>query len=200
MNSRGPSPTTPLTTNGLSRTRSIRGSNGTPASARAAAKRPGAGSSNLSNSNVSLASDDASEDDARAETVALIDELKASLHKAETASEEYQRQLSVLQTRLDDALNEQGKLEEQLHDCNDRVGGLEMENRDSARRMRDMEGLYESERVAMMREKEEQDVKGEEMQSAIRRLKETLAQKDLRLNLEGDGVLSRSCKAPYTWN
>lgn len=129
--------------------------------------------------------------------MALIDELKMSLHKAETASEEYQRQLSVLQTRLEDALNEQGKLEEQLHDCNDRVVALETENRDSARRMRDMEGLYESERVAMMKEKEEQDLRGEEMQSAIQRLKETLAQKDLRLNLEGDGGLSRSRKRAF---
>lgn len=129
--------------------------------------------------------------------MALIDELKMSLHKAETASEEYQRQLSVLQTRLEDALNEQGKLEEQLHDCNDRVVALETENRDSARRMRDMEGLYESERVAMMKEKEEQDLRGEKMQSAIQRLKETLAQKDLRLNLEGDGGLSPSRKRPF---
>ncbi len=153
--------------------------------------------SNLSNGNLSLASDDPSEDDARAETVALIDELKSSLHKAETASEEYQRQLSVLQTRLEDALNEQGKLEEHLHESNDRAVALETENRDSERRRRDMEGLYASERAAMMKEREEQELRGEEMQSAIQRLKETLAQKDLRLNLEGDGGLSRSCKTIF---
>ncbi len=154
--------------------------------------------SNLSNGNsVSLASDDPNEDDARAETVALIDELKSSLHKAETASEEYQRQLSVLQTRLEDALNEQGKLEEHLHECNDRVVALETEKRDSVRRMREMEGLFVSERAAMMKEREEQELRGEEMQSAIQRLKETLAQKDLRLNLEGDGGLSRSCRATF---
>lgn len=153
--------------------------------------------SNLSNSNVSVASADASDDDARAETVALIDELKTSLHKAETASEEYRRQLSVLQTRLEDALNGQAKLEEQLHDCDGRMAALEMEHRESARRMRDMKGLYESERLAMLKEKEEQDRKGEDMQSAIQRLKETLAQRDMRLNLEGDGVLSRTRKAPF---
>jgi hypothetical protein len=33
------------------------------------------------------------------------------------------------------------------------------------------------------------------MQSVIQRLKETLAQKDMRMNIEGDGRLSRSCKA-----
>ena len=200
LNSRGPSPTRPLPANGLGRTRSVRGSNGTPASARAAAKRPGAGPSNLSNGNVRLAGGVGSEgadDDAQAETVALIDELKTSLHKAETASEEYRRQASVLQTRLDDALHEQGKLEEQLHDCNDRVAALETDNRDSARRMRDMEALYQSERVAMIREKDEQDLKGEEMQAAIRRLKEAMAQKDLRMSLEGDGVLSRSRKTSF---
>jgi len=195
LSSRGPSPSTPSTTNGINRTRSVKGPNGTPASARAAAKRPGAGTSNLSNSNLSLASDDASEDDARAETVALIDELKSRLQTAETASEEYQRQLSVLQTRLDDALNEQGKLEEQVHESHDSTAALENEKRESARQMRDMEGIYESERVAIMKEKEEQVLKEEEMQSVIQRLKETLAQRDMRMNIEGDGRLSRSCKA-----
>ncbi|KAI9879751.1 MAG: hypothetical protein M1830_007376 [Pleopsidium flavum] len=190
--SRGPSPSIPSTSTSMNRTRSVKGSNNTLTSARAVAKRPGAGASNLSNSNLSLASDNASEDDARAETVALIDELKSRLQKAETASEEYQRQLSVLQTRLDDAHNEQGKLEEQVHECHHRTVALEDENRESARRMRDMEGIYGSERVAMFKEKEEQDLKEEEMQSVIQRLKETLAQKDMRMSIEGDGRLSRS--------
>ncbi len=192
MNSRGPSPSTPASANGLNRSRSIKGPNGTPASARAAAKRPGLGTSNLSNSNI--ASEDPSEEDARAETVALIDELKLSLRKAETASEEYQRQLTVLQSRLDDALNEQGKLEEQFHESTNRMTALDLEKRDSLRQMKDVEAMYESERAAMMKEKEQQDLKEEELQSVIRRLKETLAQRDMRLNVEGDGALSRSCR------
>jgi hypothetical protein len=45
-----------------------------------------------------------------------------------------------LQTRLDDALNEQGKLEEQVHESHDSTAALENEKRESARQMRDMEG------------------------------------------------------------
>src|SRR2546429_7018084 len=90
--SRSPAHTAAASTNGLARSRSIRGSTGTPMSARSAAKQPGGTLSHLSGNNVSSTSDDADEEDSKAETVALIDELKARLQKAENASEEYLRQ------------------------------------------------------------------------------------------------------------
>lgn len=147
---------------------------------------------------MSIASDGADDEDARAETIALMDEFRARLQKAESVSEEYQRQMSVLQTRLDDALSEQGKLEEQFHENQDRTMALETENRDIMKQMRDLEGIHESERVAMIKDKEEQVLKEEEMQSVIQRLKETLAQKDMRLSVEGEGRLSRTRKASRT--
>ncbi|KAI1184406.1 hypothetical protein F5B17DRAFT_412073 [Nemania serpens] len=148
------------------RTRSIR--TGTPVSARAAAHRA---SSSLSISTRAGA-------DARAETVALIEDLKERLHKADTTSEQYRRQAEVLQSRLDDALKEQAKLEERAHENEEHIESLRNEKRETARQMREMEAIYEAERSSMMKEKEEMSNREEEMQTIINRLKETLSQRN----------------------
>lgn len=148
------------------RTRSIR--TGTPVSARAAAHRA---SSSLS---ISTRADT----DARAETVALIEDLKERLHKADTASEQYRRQGEVLQSRLDDALKEQAKLEERAHENEEHSETLRNEKREAARQMREMEAIYEAERSSMMKEKEDMSNREEEMQTIINRLKETLNQRN----------------------
>lgn len=178
-----PSPST----NGLGRSPSGRQS---PVSARAAARKPGR--SNLSMSSVPRIPRDPSEDDARAENAALIEDLKEQLQKAETVSEQYQKQLGVLQMRLDEAVSEQGKLEEQAHEKDSKVEALHNEVRDHARQIRELEQGYETERAVMAKEKELQASREEELQSSIQRLKETIAQKDLRVNVENDRNLSRS--------
>ncbi|KAI1161174.1 hypothetical protein F5B18DRAFT_674825 [Nemania serpens] len=159
------------------RTRSIR--TGTPVSARAAAHRA---SSSLS---ISTRADT----DARAETVALIEDLKERLHKADTASEQYRRQGEVLQSRLDDALKEQAKLEERAHENEEHSETLRNEKREAARQMREMEAIYEAERSSMMKEKEDMSNREEEMQTIINRLKETLNQR----NAEDEYRQTRQC-------
>ncbi|KAI0434421.1 hypothetical protein F5Y09DRAFT_296199 [Xylaria sp. FL1042] len=155
------------TTNGTpTRTRSIR--TGTPVSARAAAHRA---SSSLS---ISTRADA----EARAETVALIEDLKERLHKADAASEQYRKQGEVLQSRLDEALREQAKLEERAHENDEQIETLRNEKREAARQMREMEAIYEAERSSMMKEKEEMSNREEEMQAIINRLKETLNQRN----------------------
>src|SRR5258706_7979451 len=84
--SRSPTPSTTSSTNGVARTRSVRG--GTPVSARAAMQRSGTGTSNLSSSN---GADDVG-DDARAETIALLDELKERLRASEIKSDHFQKE------------------------------------------------------------------------------------------------------------
>ncbi|KAI0098709.1 hypothetical protein GGR51DRAFT_425075 [Nemania sp. FL0031] len=148
------------------RTRSIR--TGTPVSARAAAHRA---SSSLS---ISTRADS----DARAETIALIEDLKDRLHKADQASEQYRKQGEVLQSRLDEALKEQAKLEERAHENEEQIEVLLNEKREAARQMREMEAIYEAERSSMMKEKEEMSNREEEMQTIINRLKETLNQRN----------------------
>lgn len=189
------SPTAP---HGLTRSPSARGS--TPVSARAAARKPGR--SNLSMSSVPRISSNPSDEDARAQNAALIDELKEQLQKAETASEQYRKQLGVLQLRLDEAVSEQGKLEDQGHEKDSKMEALNTEIREHVRQIRDLEQSHELERNAMLQEKEQQASREEEMQATIQRLKESLSQKDMRINADNDrNNISRSRKSMvYRWH
>jgi chromosome segregation ATPase len=150
-------------------------------------QRAGTGSSNLSTSNA--ASD--AEDEARAGTVALLDELKERLRNTEIKSAQFEKQNEVLQVRLDEALQEQGKLEDRLHEAEERLETLENEKRESSRQKREMETIYEAERAAMTREKEDMESREEEMQTIIQRLKDSLSQ---RSNVDDEMRISRHCK------
>lgn len=187
-------PSSPATvTNGVARNRSVRTANGTPISARAAVKKP-AGSSSLGTST------SAADTDARIESSALIEELRERLEKVEQSSEEYRKNAEVLQSRLDDALKEQGKLEDKLHEEEERIEGLENDKKEALRQRRELEGIYEADRVASMKEKELTQVREEELQGIIQRLKESLSQRQSRpLSMVGggeDGRLSRTSKVP----
>ncbi|CAE6998974.1 hypothetical protein CFE70_000765 [Pyrenophora teres f. teres 0-1] len=160
---------------GVARTRSVRGgTNGAPVSARAAVKKP-ATASNLS----SASQADAVDEDAREEQSALLQELKERLQKAEAAAEERQKQVEVLNSRLDDALTEQAKLEERAHEEEEKVEALENEKKELTRQHRELEGIYEAERAQAMKEKEEIQSREEDMQGTIQRLKETMASKHM---------------------
>ncbi|KAM7207609.1 hypothetical protein V8F20_002087 [Naviculisporaceae sp. PSN 640] len=170
---------TPASSSNLARNRSVRTS--TPVSARAAASQRR--ESLLSNGTTAAAGSGNAgnverEESIRAETVALLDDLKDRLAKAETASETYKRQTEVLQSKLDEALKEQAKMEEKVHENEEQIEWLTNEKREAARQMREMESIYEAERSAMMKEKEEMANREEEMQTVIQRLKDSLAQRN----------------------
>jgi chromosome segregation ATPase len=141
-----------------------------------------------------MVNNDSSDEDARAANIALIDDLKEQLQKAETASEQYQKQLGVLQMRLDEAITEQSKLEDQAHEKESRIEALDTEIQNHTRQVRDLEAVHEQERNAMLQDKEQQASREEELQSTIQRLKDTIAQKDLRISADPDRNISRSCK------
>ncbi|KAL2021810.1 hypothetical protein VTK56DRAFT_6584 [Thermocarpiscus australiensis] len=165
---------------GVARTRSVR--TGTPVSARAAASQRRESllsNGTTSNGKGSSTADIEREEAMRAETMAIIDDLKERLAQAESASETYKRQAEVLQRKLDDALKEQAKLEEKVHESEEQIEALTNEKREAARQMREMENIYEAERSAMMKEKEEMANREEEMQTVIQRLKDSLAQRHL---------------------
>lgn len=153
-------------------------------------QRPGAGASNLSSTSTTSDADD----DARAETVALLGDLKERLHKSETISEQQQKQTQILQSRLDEALREQGKLEDRLHENEERLESLENEKRDALRQKREMESIYEAERSSMTKEREEMSNREEEMQTIIQRLKDSLNQR-ANANVDEEGRISRRCKS-----
>ncbi|EEQ31877.1 hypothetical protein McanMca71_007244 [Microsporum canis] len=181
------------TTNGVGRSPSTKGSPG-PVSARAAAaKRAGLGRSNLSMSSVPRNYPHSNEDEeARAANNALIDDLKEQVQKAETVSDQYRKQLGVLQMRLDDAVSEQSRLEEQAHEKDGLINPLRDEIKELQRQIRDLEQKHETERESMMADKENQTKREEELESTIQRLKETIAQKDFRMGVDGERNLSRS--------
>jgi len=170
----------------VTRARSVR--SGTPVSARAAAARR--------ESPLNPASNASSEADeaARAETVALLDDLKDRLAKAESASELYQKQAGVLQSRLDESQQEHAKLEEKVHEIEEHMEGLQNEKREGARQMQQMETIYEAERSAMAKEKDQMATREEEMQAVIQRLKDTLAQR--AVNGDDEGRPTRQCGFP----
>ncbi|KAH8670885.1 hypothetical protein BX600DRAFT_457743 [Xylariales sp. PMI_506] len=151
------------------RNRSIR--TGTPVSARAAAHRA---TSSLSISRTNSDFDDA----ARAETIALIDDLKSRLETADAASEQHRKQAEVLQSRLEEAMLEQSKLEERVHESEEQIETLRNEKRESARQIREMETIYEAEKSKILKEKEEMANREEEMQTVINRLKDTINQRN----------------------
>ena len=152
----------------MNRTRSVRTS--TPLSARAAARKP------------TTAND--AENEAKAEMQVKLEELQEQLRLAEENSADVQKQAAVLQVKLDDALKEQGMLEENVHEHTERINDLENEKKESLRARREMEQIYESERAAFMKEREETQTKEEEMQASMQRMKESLAQREMRAGLD----------------
>ena len=126
------------------------------------------------------ASDEVSEDDARAEHISMMDELRSRVQKAETASEEYQRQLNLLQARLNESQQEHGQLEDRLHQNNMKVEELESDSAQFARQKREMQDLHDTERTSLLKDVAEQKKREEELVSVNQRLKESLTQREAR--------------------
>ncbi|TPX06870.1 uncharacterized protein E0L32_002366 [Thyridium curvatum] len=166
------------TATGHVRTRSLRTS--TPVTARQRRESPLKADANAASpASPALAASNATAEDeaARAETVALLDDLRERLSRAESAQEQYQKQAEVLQAKLDEAQHEQARLEEKAHEHEEQVEALQNEKREAARQMREMETIYEAERSSMTKDKEEMANREEEMQAVIQRLKDSLAQR-----------------------
>jgi chromosome segregation ATPase len=142
---------------------------------------------------------DGPDDDARDEAAAYAADLKERLQKAETSADERQKQIEVLHSRLDDALQEQSKLEERAHEEEEKVELLENEKREITRQQRELEAIYEAERAQSMKEKESTQAREDELQATIQRLKETVATRSIA-NSDGEGgEMSRTCRFLHRW-
>ncbi|KAL8869427.1 MAG: hypothetical protein Q9174_004281 [Haloplaca sp. 1 TL-2023] len=189
--SRSPGPRNPATASssftGTGRSSPVRTSNGIARSARGSVKKPSSNTNRLSAApNVS---EDPQEVDARAEQASLLEELRNRVKNAEELSEDYQRQLKALQSRLDESSQEHDRLENHMHEREARVVELESQAKQVAREKRELEASIESERNAMSREQAEQKGVEEELRAGNQRLKDTIADRDLRNNeqvMEGD--------------
>lgn len=181
------------------RTLSNRGTNGTRGG-RGGVKKPSSNTNPLNTASNVL--DDADEEEARAEHASLMEELRTRVQKAEEASEEYQRQLNLLQIRLDESLHEHERLEDRLLKGHQRAEELESELKQTARQKREMEQLFDSERNVMEKDKVKQQLREEELLLANKRLKESLAQRETRSieaeneNLSGNGEPEKDPSTP----
>lgn len=162
--------------NVTNRSSSVRGTSGRPS--RGGTSRSGSQSSLLS---THVLTDDAGDEDARAEHTAILEEFRSRVQRAEVASEEYQKQLSMLQARLDESHQSHGRLEDQLHEKVEKVEELEAERVRAARQKRDLERLFDEERTSMIRDREEQRAEQEDLREVVVRLKESLSMKDKEL-------------------
>jgi hypothetical protein len=170
-----------LSSNGVARTASHKSSSSISRPARPGVRRPGSVAGPISNLSIGGNEDNGKDEDARAETAALIDSLKKSVRDAELVSEDYNHQLAGVQQRLDELMQEHAKLEERYHESTEKTEELQTQARDSSRQVREMEAIYESERVAMMKDREDSNEKEAELKRTIQRLKESMAGKEARL-------------------
>lgn len=170
------------------------GQSRSPALSRTSSARPSrAGRPSLQTANT-RGSEKAVELDTQADPVvadnaALLQELRASLAKAEAASNEYQRQLHSLQIRLDEAAGSQTRLEDDLEEKNSRVEVLENAQSQSSRRSKELEHALQIEQEAMLAEKSSWQAVEAEMQATIRRLKDNLRERPTPHHVKGNAIL-----------
>jgi hypothetical protein len=180
-----------MITNAVGGSAAIKSPSGVSRPNRASIRRPGQSTSNISTF-LANGDDNGTEEDARIENAALIDNLKKSLRNAEFVSEEYRRELGLVQKNLEEVMRDHAKLETKLHEKDQRVEELEIQKRDHTRQLREMNSVYEGERMAMLRDREEQLSKESEHKATIQRLKETLAGREMRVNADAERRMSRS--------
>lgn len=161
---------------GTGRSSPVRGVNGIARSARGSVKKASqtSGQPNLSRAT----SYDSQEADARAENASLMEELRHRVQKAESLSEEYQRQLQSLQSRLNDSLHDHGKLEDQLHERDAKIADYENQAKLAARQRRELENDFDFERRAMLQDQAEHKSVEEELRTINQRLKDGLAERE----------------------
>lgn len=168
-------------TSTVQRTRSVRGS---PLQSRASVRGRGAGAAGRLGRT-------AADDDAKAEAAGLVEDLKAQLRKAESASDEYQKQLYIVQQKLDEIQVDYAKAEDAANEHIERIEALTKDNQDAQRKYKELENIYENEKAASMREREEAMAREEDLQGTVQRLKDSIKDPK-KTNGDGEPVLSRA--------
>jgi hypothetical protein len=161
-------------------------------SARAAARKPAA-RSNSSIGGTLKSTDSNYDDDSKAQHAQLVEELRQQVQKAEKASEQYQKELEILQMRLDEVVGERNVLEDHISQKDTEAEAVHAETKDIMRQKKELEQAHNAEKAVMLKERENQTTKERELQGVIQRLNETIRQKEMRAHVEGDRpAISRS--------
>lgn len=113
-------------------------------------------------------------EEAKSANAQLIADLKEQVHRAEQASEQYRRQLEVMQQRLDEVAAEQTSAEERDYQRQTDLDRLKAQIKDSERQYRELEVTYNEDKDTFLQERERQARREAELQAVISRLNETL--------------------------
>jgi len=108
----------------------------------------------------------------------LIADLKDQVHRAEQASDQYRKQLEVMQKRLDDAAGEQTTSEERDYQRQTEIDRLRVEYKDSIRQYRELEAAYDADKNTFLHERERQAEKEADLEAKISRLTASLRARD----------------------
>lgn len=134
---------------------------------------------------------DQDDEDEKATNAQLMADLEERLQRSEQASEQYRKQLEVMQTRLDEATNEQTASEEKEFAQRTELDKLRAELREAARQNRESETSHESEKRMLLQDRENQATRELELQSTIARMNETLRNKGIeRSNANRAGMFT----------
>lgn len=109
----------------------------------------------------------------------LMADLKEQVERAEQASEQYRKQLELLQQRLDEATDQQTAAEEHEFAARTQIDKLAAEARETARQRREEEINHESERNALLQETGRASAREHELQATVKRLTDSLQMKTL---------------------
>lgn len=122
---------------------------------------------------------DQDDEDERNANTQIMADLKEQVQRAEQASEQYRKQLEIMQQRLDDATNEQTAAEERDFQRQTELDKLRAEVKELARQRREIEMSHDSEKKMLLQERERSNGKEAELQGVIGRLNETLRNKGI---------------------
>ncbi|KAK4948071.1 hypothetical protein LTR10_013125 [Elasticomyces elasticus] len=126
-------------------------------------------------SNSSPAGDaETGDEEAKSANAQLIADLKEQVDRAEQASEQYRRQLEVMQQRLDEVAAEQTTAEERDYQRQTDLDRLKAQIKDSERQYRELEVTYNEDKDTFLQERDRQARREAELQAVISRLNETL--------------------------
>ena len=133
------------------------------------------------------------DDDTRAQNARLVEELRQQVQKAEMASEQYQKEVEILQMRLSEAVGERNILEDHISQKDAETEAVHAKARDIMRQKKELEQAHNAEKAVMLKERESQTIKERELQAIVQRLNDTIRQKEMRAHVDADRpVLSRS--------
>jgi len=123
----------------------------------------------------------------------MVDDLKSQLRKAEVTSEKYQTQLLTLQSRLDEALGGQARLEQTASAHAEKIESLQNNHKEVAKQKKQLQDSRDESSTTSLRDGEgAAAAREEELSVIISRLQDTLAQREPRKSMDGHGRMSRT--------